>query len=82
MLDGREQEFLKGKLSGFNIKNITTFVSKKKEKRKEKQKKRKTSLTPYYFWHRSFARWRHFTTTTRILFVLPLIFKSCNPSEV
>ena len=40
MLDGREKEFLKGKLSGFNIKNITTFVSKKK-KRKEKKKKEK-----------------------------------------
>ena len=40
MLDGREQEFLKGKLSGFNIKNITTFVSKKK-KREEKEKKEK-----------------------------------------
>ena len=31
---------------------------------------------------RPFARWRHFTTTTRILFFFPLIFKFCNPSEV
>ena len=43
MLDGREQEFLKGKLSGFNIKNITTFVSKKK-KRKEKEKTKKENV--------------------------------------
>lgn len=41
MLDGREQEFLKGKLSGFNIKNITTFVSKKKKKGKKNKKKEK-----------------------------------------
>ena len=41
MLDGREQEFLKGKLSGFNIKNITTFVSKKKKKGTKKKKKEK-----------------------------------------
>ena len=40
MLDGREQEFLKGKLSGFNIKNITTFVSKKKKKGKKKKEKK------------------------------------------
>lgn len=41
MLDGREQEFLKGKLSGFNINNITTFVSKKKKgKKKKKNEKR------------------------------------------
>ena len=40
MLDGREQEFLKGKLSGFNIKNITTFVSKKKKKKGKKKKKK------------------------------------------
>ena len=41
MLDGREKEFLKGKLSGFNIKNITTFVSKKKKKGKKKKRKEK-----------------------------------------
>ena len=29
-----------------------------------------------------FARWRHFTTTTRILYVFPFIFKFGNPSEV
>ena len=40
MLDGREQEFLKGKLSGFNIKNITTFVSKKKKKERKRKKKK------------------------------------------
>ena len=40
MLDGREQEFLKGKLSGFNIKNITNFVSKVKGKKKKKKEKR------------------------------------------
>ena len=39
MLDGREQEFLKGKLSGFNIKNITNFFSKKKERKRKKKKK-------------------------------------------
>ena len=27
--------------------------------------------------NRPFARWRHFTTTTRILFVFPFIFKFC-----
>ena len=32
--------------------------------------------------YRPFARWRHFTATTRILFVFPFIFKFCNPSEV
>ena len=32
--------------------------------------------------NRPFARWRHFTTTTRILFVFPFIFKFFNPSEV
>ena len=48
MLDGREQEFLKGKLSGFNIKNITTFVSKKK-KRKEKEKKKKNVINSILF---------------------------------
>ena len=32
--------------------------------------------------NRTFARWRHFTTTTRILFVFPFVFKFCNPSEV
>ena len=32
--------------------------------------------------NRPFARWRHFTTTTRILFVFLFIFKFCNPSEV
>jgi len=37
MLDRREQEFLKGKLSVFNNKNITNFVPKK---RKEKEKKK------------------------------------------
>ena len=31
---------------------------------------------------RPFARWRHFNTTTRILFVFPFIFKFGNPSEV
>lgn len=41
MLDGREQEFLKGKLSGFNIKNITTFVSKKKKGKKKKKKEKR-----------------------------------------
>lgn len=40
MLDGREQEFLKGKLSGFNIKNITNFFSKKKERKRKKKEKR------------------------------------------
>ena len=29
-----------------------------------------------------FVRWRHFTTTTRILYVFPFIFKFGNPSEV
>ena len=29
-----------------------------------------------------FARWRHSTTTTRILFVFPFIFKFGNPNEV
>ena len=48
MLDGREKEFLKGKLSGFNIKNITTFVSKKK-KRKEKKKKKKNVINSILF---------------------------------
>ena len=32
--------------------------------------------------NRPFARWRYFTTTTRILFVFPFIFKFGNPSEV
>ena len=32
--------------------------------------------------YRPFPRWRHFTTTTRILFVFPFIFKFGNPSEV
>ena len=32
--------------------------------------------------NRPFARWRHFTTTSRILFVFPFIFKFCNPGEV
>ena len=32
--------------------------------------------------NRPFARWRHFTTTIRILFIFPFIFKFCNPSEV
>lgn len=41
MLDGREQEFLKGKLSGFNIKNITTFASKKKKGKKKKKKEKR-----------------------------------------
>ena len=41
MLDGREQEFLKGKLSGFNIKNITTFVSQKKKGKKKKKKEKR-----------------------------------------
>ena len=31
---------------------------------------------------RPFARWSHFTTTTRILFVFPFIFWLGNPSEV
>ena len=48
MLNGREKEFLKGKLSGFNIKNITTFVSKKK-KRKEKKKKKKNVINSILF---------------------------------
>ena len=32
--------------------------------------------------NRPFARWRHFTTTTRILFVFPLICKFGSPSGV
>ena len=32
--------------------------------------------------NRPFARWCHLTTTTRILFVLPFIFKFGNPGEV
>ena len=32
--------------------------------------------------NRPFARWRHFTTTTRILFVFPFGFSFGNPSEV
>ena len=32
--------------------------------------------------NRSFARWCHFTTTTRILFVFCFVFKFCNPTEV
>ena len=31
--------------------------------------------------YRPFAWWRHFATTTRILFVFPFIFKFGNPSE-
>ena len=31
---------------------------------------------------RSLERWRHFTTTTRIRFVFPFIFKFGNPSDV
>ena len=31
--------------------------------------------------NRPFARWRYFTTTTRLLFVFPFIFKFGNPSE-
>ena len=49
MLDGREQEFLKGKLSGFNIKNITTFVSKKKKKGKKKKEKKKNVINSILF---------------------------------
>ena len=36
----------------------------------------------YFYLNRPFARWRHFTTTTRILFVFRFIFKFCTPSEV
>ena len=36
----------------------------------------------YFYLNRPFARWRHFTTTTRILFVFRFIFKFGNPSEV
>ena len=43
---------------------------------------RKKDLFIYEASNRPFARWRHFTTTTRILFVFPFIFKFCNPSEV
>ena len=32
--------------------------------------------------NRPFARWRHFPTTTRILFVFPFTFKFGHPSEV
>ena len=32
--------------------------------------------------NRPFAQWRHFTTTTRILFVFPFTFKFGNPNEV
>ena len=32
--------------------------------------------------NRPFARWHHFTTTTKILFVFPFIFKFGNPSEL
>ena len=32
--------------------------------------------------NRPFARWRHFTTMTRILFVFLFIFKVGSPSEV
>ena len=32
--------------------------------------------------NRPFARWRHFFTTTRILFVFLFIFKFGNPSEI
>ena len=32
--------------------------------------------------NRPFARWRHFTTSTRIIFVFPFIFKFDNLSEV
>ena len=31
--------------------------------------------------YKPFAGWRYFTTTTRILFVCPFIFKFSNPSE-
>ena len=34
------------------------------------------------FTSRPLERWRHFTTTTRIRFVFPFIFKFGNPSEV
>ena len=34
------------------------------------------------FTSRSLERWRHFTTTTRIRFIFPFIFKFGNPSEV
>ena len=36
----------------------------------------------FYLGFRPFARWRHFTTTTRILFVFLFIFKCGSPSEV
>ena len=32
--------------------------------------------------YRPFAHWRHSTTTTRILFVFPFVFKFCKLSEV
>ena len=32
--------------------------------------------------NRPFSRWRHFTPTTRILFVFSFIFKFGNPREV
>ena len=32
--------------------------------------------------NRPFAQWRHFTATTRIIFVFPFTFEFCNPSEV
>ena len=32
--------------------------------------------------NKPFARWRHFTTTTGILFVFPLIFKFGSPNKV
>ena len=31
---------------------------------------------------RPYARWRHFTTTTRILFAFLFIFKFGNPREI
>ena len=31
--------------------------------------------------NRPFARWRYFTTTTKIIFVFPFISNFCNPSE-
>ena len=46
-------------------------------------KPEKTVRTPHIQSdNRPFARWRHFTTTTRVLFAFSFIFKFGNPSEV
>ena len=54
-------------------KTFSTFLHRRERKPQNVHSK---------FKNRPFARWRHFTTTTRILFVFSFIFKFCNPTEV